>query len=286
MIQKFSVLITGMLGFLLMASIVEAAPKVIVTEKDKSILQDKFGKFSNQRDLSVGELMARIGSDFAGTPYVARTLDLSGEENLVINLREFDCTTFVESCLAIALTIKSGELTFEQFSAQLEKIRYRNGRLDGYASRLHYFSEWITDNEAKGVVADITAKLGGIKHPVSFGFMGSHPNFYPQLKANPSLIIRIKQIEQRVSSKQFYFIPKEKLAGHEPKLRDGDIIALTTRIPGLDVSHLGLVVKMRNVVFLLNASSMDGKVELTKAPLEQYLKGSKTVTGIFVIRTR
>jgi len=284
--MRFTALITGILCVGLISSMAEAAPKVVVSDKDKSILQEKLGKFSKQRDLSVGELMFRIGLDFVGTPYVAKTLDLNNEESLIINLREFDCTTFVENCLAIALSLKSGQPSFQQFSAQLEKIRYRNGLLNGYASRLHYFSEWITDNEAKGIVTDVTSKLGGIKHPVFLNFMGSHPNFYPQLKEDPSLIVLLKQIEKKCSLHPFYFIPKEKITEHEMEMKDGDIIALTTKIPGLDVSHLGLVCKKRSVVFLLNASSTDGKVELTRAPLVEYLKGLKNVTGIFVIRAK
>lgn len=284
--MRFLVLITGILCFCLIPSIIEAAPKVIVTEKDKSILQEKFDKFSKQRNLSAGELILRIGLDFEGTPYVAKTLDNNSEESLIINLREFDCTTFVENCLAIALTLKSGQPSFEQFSAQLEKIRYRNGRLNGYTSRLHYFSEWITDNEAKGIVTDVTAKLGGIKHPVLLSFMGAHPDYYPQLKEDPSQVIRIKHIEQQVSAKQFYFIPKEKITEHELEMKDGDIVALVTKIPGLDVSHLGLVCKKSGVIYLLNASSSGGKVELTRRPLIEYLKGIKNATGIFVIRAK
>src|ERR1035437_5311697 len=132
--------------------LVVAAPKIIVTEKDKAILQEKFDKFSKNSNLSVGELILKVGNDFKGMPYVGKTLDLTIEENLVINLRELDCTTFVENCLAIARTIKSGKLTFETFINELEKIRYRNGKLNGYVSRLHYFGEWITNNSEKGIV--------------------------------------------------------------------------------------------------------------------------------------
>ena len=283
---KILVLIMGILCVGMITSKVEAASRVIVTEKDKSILKEKFDKFSNQHDLSVGELMYRIGLDFGGTPYMAKTLDMSTEENLIVNLHEFDCTTFVENCLAIALSLKNGQPTFDQFITQLERIRYRNGRLDGYTSRLHYFSEWITDNESKGVVTDVTSKLGGIKHLVLLNFMGTHPDFYPQLKADPVQVVRLKQIEKKVSAHPFYYIPKEKIADLEPKMMDGDIVALTTRIPGLDVSHLGLISKKNGVVFLLNASSTDGEVELSRVPLLEYLKGLKSVTGIFVVRAK
>ena len=33
-------------------------------------------------------------------------------------------------------------------------MRYRGGKRRGYASRLHYFSEWISDGAQRGLVAD------------------------------------------------------------------------------------------------------------------------------------
>ena len=99
-----------------------AAPKVIVTEKDKVILQEKLDKFATKANLTTGALMFAVCLDFKGTPYVAKTLDQQAEECLVVNLREFDCTTLVESCLAIALTIKSGRLTYETFIRVTKKL--------------------------------------------------------------------------------------------------------------------------------------------------------------------
>ncbi|MEI6678663.1 MAG: N-acetylmuramoyl-L-alanine amidase-like domain-containing protein [Mariniphaga sp.] len=265
-----------------------AAPetKIVVTEIDKAILHQKFDQFSKDQHLSTGALMLKIGLDFKGTSYIGKTLDRTPEENLVINLHELDCTTFVENCLAIARTIKNGQPDFEKFAAELQKIRYRNGVLNGYASRLHYFSEWITDNAAKGIVEDMTAKVGGINCPVSVSFMSTHPEYYPQLKANSALINVIRQIENRISAKQYFFIPKEKIAAHEREMEDGDIIALVTRISGMDVSHIGLAVKKQGRVFLLNASSKGAKVETTQVLLADYLKDSKNTTGIFVVRAK
>lgn len=270
----------------LVGAVVDVSSKIIVTDKDKVLLQEKLDKFSKDSNLPTGELMLKIGNDFKGTPYVGKTLDIINEENLVVNLRELDCTTFVENCLAIARTIKKGKPTFESFTNELEKIRYRNGQLNGYVSRLHYFGEWITDNAAKSIVEDITLKLGGLKCPVILNFMSTHPDLYPQLTANPVLINEIKQIEIQVSATPFSFIPKEKIAAYEDEILDGDIVALVTKIPGLDVSHVGILFKKDGRVFLLHASLSGGKVETTKVPLADYLKDSKNTTGIFIVRAK
>ena len=267
-------------------NILVAAPKIIVTEKDKVLLQEKFDQFSKDSNLSTGELVLKIGNDFMGTPYVGNTLDRSIEEDLVVNLRELDCTTFAENCLAIARTIKSGKPTFESFTNELEKIRYRNGQLNGYVSRLHYFGEWIINNVEKGIVEEVSSKIGGVKCPIVLNFMGTHPDSYPQLKANPPLIKEIKIIEKRVSAEPFFFIPKEKIAIHEKDMLDGDIVALVTKIPGMEVSHVGILFKKDGRVYLLHASLSGGKVGTTKVPLADYLKDSKNTTGIFVVRAK
>ncbi len=283
--RKFILFFILILMIRLVATAAEV-PKIIVTEKDKSLFREKLEKFSKDSLLPTGELILKIGNDFKVTPYVGKTLDIDNEENLIINLRELDCTTFVENCLAIARTIKGGTPTFEKFISELEKIRYRNGVLKGYGSRLHYFGEWITDNQAKGIVEDVSPKLGGEKCPVVLNFMSSHPDSYPQLKGNSVLIDEIKKIEIRVSSQPFFYIPKEKIALHERDILDGDIVALTTRIPGMDVSHVGILYKKDGRVYLLHASSSGAKVETTRVPLADYLKDSKNTTGIFVVRAK
>ena len=282
--NKFFQFLIFILLALLITSNSDAATRIVVTDQDKLLLQEKLDKFAADRNLPTGALILKIGLDFRGTPYVANTLDRAIEEDLVINLRELDCTTFIENCLAIALTIKSDKPDFATFSSILQKIRYRNGNLNGYTSRLHYFTEWITDNSAKGFVKDVTFKAGGSKYKILLNFMGTHPNLYPQLKNNPSLINVITETERRVSGVPYYYIPKEKLPDHESDLADGDIIALTTKIPGLDVSHLGLIFKKDGKTYLLNASSIQMKVSITPVTLLEYLNKSKNISGIFVIQ--
>ena len=283
---RLLVLMFCVFTFNFVAFVAMAAPKIIVTEKDKVLLHEKLDKFSKESNLSVSDLILKIGNDFKGTPYVGNTLDRTVEEDLVVNLGELDCTTFVENCLAIARTIKSGKPTFESFTNELEKIRYRNGQLNGYVSRLHYFSEWITNNAEKGIVEDMSSKIGGVKHPVVLNFMSTHPDSYPQIKANQALIKEIRQIELKVSAEPFFYIPKEKIALHEKDIHDGDIVALVTKIPGMDVSHVGILFKKDGRVFLLHAPLSGGKVEATKVPIADYLKNSKNTTGIFVVRAK
>src|SRR5262249_42864643 len=133
-----------------------------VQQKD-SLACERVFSFALDHRLSrspIGEVMAAVGKQFIGAPYEAHTLDSAKTEHLVVNLRGFDCVTLVENALALSRCIKSGHLTTPDFRKELQNIRYRGGSISGYASRLHYFTDWIRDNAAKGNVTDVTKKLG------------------------------------------------------------------------------------------------------------------------------
>ena len=67
-------------------------------------------------------------------------------------------------------------------------------------------------------------------------------------------------------------------------LRDGDIIAITTNVEGLDVSHMGVVKMIDGVPHLLHASMTQGEVIIDKDTLYDMLAGWRSATGIRVIR--
>ena len=160
---------------------------------DKAIIKNKLDKFSKERSLPMGDLVLKIGLDFLNTPYVGKTLDKSKEEKLVINLHQLDCTTFAENCLALAKNAeRAGNLTVNKFCAELEGIRYRGGKMDGYASRLHYFSEWIADNENRHHVQSMAAQMGGKVLPLNLYIMSKNPKEYPQLINDPATTAQIQ----------------------------------------------------------------------------------------------
>jgi hypothetical protein len=251
--------------------------------EDKMILATLLEKHAGEGDQPMQELMLSVGSDLLGNPYVAHTLERE-DERLVVNLREFDCTTFAESCLAIARTIRSGDHRFERFATELLGIRYREGRIDGYPSRIHYFSDWILTNQQKGLVRDVSEENGGLPFPLRVDFMSTHPESYRQLKADPSLTAIIAGQEQEISARKMFYIPTSRLAAHEAGLRDGDIVGITTNIGGLDIAHVGILVRRSGRIHLMHASSKAGEIVISEVPLEAYLNGRRTFTGIMVAR--
>ena len=263
-------------------TVTETSVKVVYVQKDKEIFEQILQKFSAEKDASTAKLMIKVGTCFIDTPYVAHTLEKEPEQ-LVINLRELDCTTFAESVLAISRTIKSANPSFEHFVAELQNIRYRNGIIDGYPSRLHYFSDWIFENNKRNFISDVSKEIANIPYPLIVNFMSTHTESYVQLK-DSTLIPVIARQEREISKREMYYIPVERIAEFENQLMDGDIAGITTSIKGMDISHVVILQRVGERMHILHASLAAKKVILSEETLEEYLKSSKSATGIMVAR--
>lgn len=227
---------------------------------------------------------------FIGVPYVAHTLEVNDDERLVVNLRELDCTTLVENVAALTLCARTGKTTFKDFTDMLTMLRYRHGRIDGYPSRLHYFSDWIFDNTKKGLVSDIVVNppFSGIQK-LRLNYMSTHPQAYKALKNHPELVTTIAAQERHITGKTIRYIPKSKIRNTKlmrQTVKDGDIIAITCNKKGLDIAHLGFAVWQKDGLHLLNASSIYHKVVEDTTPLRQYMKQHPSFTGIKILRLR
>ncbi len=240
------------------------------------------------------ETMVTIAQNLVGRPYAAHTLERGSDEMLVVELRRFDCQTFVESVLALTLAehapssrSRSSQPTLHQidtnFRRYLTLIRYRHGQIDGYASRLHYLSDWFRDNEQKGILRDVTQEVGGVQVSKSLSFMTQSPANYPQL-SNRMVFQQVAMVEQSLSRQSFWFIPKKNLRIVEDRLREGDVVMLTAARPGLDARHVGFIIRQHGRAHLLHASSDAGVVTLTSMPLTDYVAQHKRLSGIRVAR--
>ncbi len=231
---------------------------------------------------SLAETMIITGESFTGLPYVAATLEVSPEQ-LVCRTDAFDCYTFVENVLAISLTRMSTSPDYARYTENLQKLRYRNGRIDGYASRIHYFTDWAQQAESLGIVKDLTREWGNKTGKV-VNFMGTHRNLYPAFATDNQVWTSIQEMEKKLATYGFYEIPKAKFTEFENRIKDGDIIAFTSGINGLDVNHEGIAVWRNGKLRLLHASQELKKVVVSPETLGEYLQRIKKHTGIMVIR--
>ena len=232
-----------------------------------------------------GKLVMDIAEEFLGRKYTAGTLDNGSKERLIIDTGNVDCTTFVETVVAIATTIKEGG-NFAVFCNNLQKLRYKGGIIDGYASRLHYITQWASDAREKGILTEVTRCALSRNAVLNLCYMSSNPEKYPRLKGNAALQRKIEESEKPFRGIEVPYIPKEHLLNNSASLpiADGDILALTTDIQGLDVLHVGFAFWKDGKLHLLHASSGEGRVIKESRTLFDYLKNKKRHTGARVFR--
>lgn len=219
-----------------------------------------------------------------GKPYQAGTLDTGSREELVVRLDCFDCVTFVETVLALVQCNRLGQLNFSDFCKSLQTIRYRDGIIDSYASRLHYFSDWIWDNTRKHLVYERTGELSKKVRKLSLNFMTRHASLYPAF-TDSSCLDSMCMVESRWQNYAMPYIEKDRLndLSSELDIRNGDILALTTSKEGLDVVHVGFAYWVGEKLHLFHASSLQGKVLVDPIPLFDYLEKKPYHTGVRVI---
>jgi len=256
-----------------------------IEERDREILEAYFEYIrENASSNNSGDLLAQTALFFLDTPYVAHTLEGNYEEQLVVNLRGLDCVTIVESSVALVRAFQQGELSVEQFKNQLQFVRYRDGVIDGYPSRLHYFSDWIVNNEKNGIIRDITREIGGVPIRFHLNIMSTRPDSYPALKNRPDFVERIQAVEHDINERTFYFIPRHRIELKRDSIRTGDIICFVTSIEGLDISHVGIAYWVDDKLTFIHASLSAMKVLIEPRSIADYVEAIRHNTGIIVLR--
>lgn len=237
---------------------------------------------ASAQQLSEGETILWLAEKFVGSPYVAGTLE-GDEEMLSINIDEFDCFTLVETVAAMAMTVNERRTSWRDFAYNLQQLRYRGGEVDGYGSRLHYFSDWVVDNTHRGNVREVTDRIYSSAHHMekSIDFMSSNADKYPAL-SDADALNAIKNAEIGYRRHRFPIIKTRNITS--APLSNGDIVAITTSIKGLDVTHTGIIKVINGTAHLVHASSKAGKVIIDDTTLANYVRYNRTSTGIRVVR--
>ncbi|MFL5537670.1 MAG: N-acetylmuramoyl-L-alanine amidase-like domain-containing protein, partial [Longimicrobiaceae bacterium] len=195
----------------------------------------------------MGRAVARVGELALGSPYRAYTLEeylaapgaSPWTEPLTAYLTAFDCVSLVESALAIARTAAHPHPDWDNFTREIERMRYRGGVREGYPSRLHYFSEWISDNARRGLLRELGPELGAIDDTRPLRFMSTHRSAYRAL-ADDGVYRAIAAMEQRLDPSPRQVVPTSRIASVLDRIETGDVLGFACSIEGLDCTHTGL----------------------------------------------
>ena len=257
--------------------------RVVYTRTDSAEVVDLL-----RRDTGGNDILY-FARHFKGRPYVAHTLEVADPERLVVNLRELDCTTLVETVCALALTHRQGSDRFADYCRNLERLRYRGGRMDGYLSRLHYFTWWMHDNVSKGLFREVSDRRRfTAPMRVRNFYMSQHYADYRIPAAHPEWRDSIATLERAENGDDGFYLPQAATALTREQLgtvHDGDLVAIVTTKAGLDYSHLGFAVWGKDGrLHLLNASSVYKQVVEDSVRLSDYLARRKSFVGIRLLR--
>lgn len=236
---------------------------------------------------SPSERTGYMARKFLDTPYVAHTLE-GATEVLTVNLDELDCTTLVDVAMALSYTIGERRQGWQDFIYNLRRLRYRNANVDGYASRLHYNCDWAMDNIHRGNIIDATPLCTKCSYVIrSIDFMSAHRDKYPAL-ADSANFAKILSVEGGYRNHRFPYIKTRDLAAKDVQafLRDGDVLAFVSNLKDLDVTHMGIVVKVDGKTKVLHASSVNGKVEISKDTIDEFVKRNRHWLGVRVYRLK
>ena len=264
----------------------QPSTSVYKENKAEAIFNHYVQHITPYRDAPIETVLEQTAHFFLGTPYVAGTLD-SGDENeqLVVNLHQMDCFTYVENVIALSKTALGDSLTFEGFKAHLQNIRYRDGALSDYASRLHYTSDWIYNNQEKGIVENISKQLSGIKETKAINFMSTHRSAYRQLAHDDAMLEKIKQTEQQINNREgFYYLPKQDIAAMASHIPHMAVVGIVTTIDGLDTTHIGFAYQKDGVLGFIHASTLKNEVVIDANTLSDYCMGQRRCRGIIVAK--
>ena len=239
--------------------------------------------------LPIGQCMTKVAMELQGTPYVGFTLELDKDHEICsVNLNGLDCVTFFEDTLDFSRMLKKGGRTPAAMLEEVTLTRYRGGKMGDFTTRLHYTTDWMYDNEKKGVVKVLAPELpGAAKFTQPVGIMSQQPKNYRQLVAHPEFVPVIKKIEDEINSRDTMYVPMDKLGEAQAKLQSGDIVGVATTEEGIDIAHTGLVIADESgMLHFMDASSAKRNMKVTfeKGPISKAFNWSSKLTGAVFAR--
>lgn len=204
-----------------------------------------------------------ISQSFLNTPYQANHLIGSSTtpEQLVINFNTVDCLSFIEYVQALSLSRSP-----QDFKKNLIKTRYKNSQVD-FLDRKHFFSDWFVlkpfnaqdvttqiDPNAVRVIKHLNRKRDGSEYIQGLGVEVREIHYIPSFALTQKILNDLKM---------------------------GDFVGIYSKLDGLDVSHVGIIIKKKGEVYFRNASSLAKNRKVVDMRLRDYLKNKP---GIIILR--
>ena len=177
---------------------------------------------------SFGECIGRISEYFLGRPYVEGSLGGGPDlpEELRVSLNAFDCVTYIEVVLSLAIARRTDE-----FVDAVRRFRYKDGKVDWF-HRNHYMVDWARNNEQRGLITNLTNGPLTAAKTCTLGLIAGLP----------------------AKTTRFRYFPNQSLDAIVEQVQTGDLIFFVSTRTTLDVFHTGLLVKREGNPLLRHAT--------------------------------
>jgi hypothetical protein len=229
------------------------------TEHDLNMILQEASRISEN-----GKRIDILSRHFLEVQYRENTLTGSAmtPEDFVINLGALDCFTFLDYIEAMRLST-----SFVDFKRNLVMVRYKSGKID-YINRNHFFSDWREFN--KDIIQDISLQISVERTRTIKKILN--------LKEDGTLYLPgLAPVERTID-----YIPASAIDESILwKCKTGDYIGIYTDEPGLDVTHVGIIIKNKGEVYLRHASSLPECRKVIDQDFTTYMTGKP---GFLVFR--
>ena len=214
-------------------------------------------------DLNYDEQINLYSEYFLGAPYKSHTLvgDKNTAEKLVVNLGAMDCFTYLDYVHSLV-----GSKDYDDFIDKLKFTRYKGGVVS-FETRNHFFYDWSLNVP---LVDDVTKKLFPKRVTTALKKLNK--------KSDDSLFLEgIPVREVEIS----YVKPKFLINHYLDKLAHHDYIGIYSEQEGLDVSHVGILIKKNGKLYFRHASNKSGIDSVVDVDFAEHIKDKP---GIIVYR--
>jgi len=223
-----------------------------------------------QAEPRLGKRVNLISRRFLHTPYAVSPLGEGPgsppDEDPRFSVHAFDCTTFVETVVALALA-----RDLAQARRILDAIRYQGGVVS-FATRKHFpMAQWVPQNIEAGFFVDITRRVGGPTTRVAYKLLDLE---VWERRRNKEILPELKSDQLPQGTAALPFIPIEEVVAHLGEIPDGTVITVVREnyksVP-IRVSHQGLLVRRGERLFMRHALQK-GYNRVIDVPFERYVE--------------
>lgn len=147
-------------------------------------------------ETSVNKRLDVISKIFVGLPYgkggpLGEGPDGKYDQDPLYRFDTFDCTTYLETIMALAMSREVSE-----FETTLDKIRYENGEID-YLKRNHFTDlQWIPFNVQNGYMSEINHLIVAPKDIKIAEALINFPGWLRSIKADQIIVPMASQAEK------------------------------------------------------------------------------------------